>query len=65
MLRRIILSNTNDHGSGNHGCGTLYQIQMILLAATMDVERGSLYRIRTIMVVKELDVEEDHSIEYK
>ena len=34
---------TNDHGSGNHGCGNrlLYQIQIMLLVATVDEERGS------------------------
>ena len=57
--------NTNDHGSGNHGCGTLYQIQMILLVATVDVERRLLYQIQTIVVMMNIEEELDHCIKYK
>ena len=46
MLRRIIVSNMNDHGSGKHGCGcgcgcgcgSLYQIQTILVVVNVDVK---------------------------
>ena len=62
MSRRVIVLNTNDHGSGDHGFGMLYQIQMMLLVATVDVERGSLYQIQMIMVVMIIKEELDHCI---
>ena len=39
--KMIVVSNTNDPVGGDHGCGngSLYQIQMILLVATMDEEK--------------------------
>ena len=42
MSRWIIVSNINDHGSGDHGrgcgCGLLYQIQMIMMVTSIDEE---------------------------
>ena len=56
-----IVSNTNDPVGGDHQCGNrlLYQIQTMLLVATVDVERGLLYRIQTIVVVKNIEEELD------
>ena len=62
-----VVSNTNDPVGGDCGCGnrSLYQIQMMLLVATMDVERGLLYQIQTIVVVMNIEEELDRCIKYK
>ena len=54
-----IVSNTNDPVGGDHQCGNrlLYQIQTMLLVATVDVERGLLYRIQTMLLVVTVNVE--------
>ena len=64
MIRAIVVSNTNDHGSDEGGCqgGSLYRIQMIMAVMSMDV---SLYQIQMIMMVANVDVETDRCIEYK
>ena len=40
MTKAIVVSNMNDHGGDEHGCGdgSLYQIQMITVVRNMDVE---------------------------
>ena len=61
MWKQVVVSNTNNPVGGDHGCGyrTLYQMQTMMLVATMDVERGSLYRIQMIMVVMNIEEELD------
>ena len=56
-----VVSNTNDPVGSDRRCGNrlLYQIQTMLLVATVDVERGLLYQIQTIVVVKNIEEELD------